>query len=553
MRPLMSPDPHCASCNGTFVEKLDNPEDDPRAALGPGGGGMDFDNDMDGLQAFGLLAGLSDLLRGPGGTNFTGAGRTTGGRRASDPSNESTTSSPGVSRESSSGFRFEYGGPDGGRRTIVIGGDNVLGRRDSQEQQQGTASPPSLSDFLRTGNPSTRSDGSNASTNSIPGNLMAQYLISMLGGGMRGGPMFMPMPFGMMGDEHGGPAEGRWGDYVFSQDALDQIITQIMEAGNASRPVPAPDDMIKNLPRDVLMEGNPLLGEDCAVCKDAFSLTADPSEQVVVTLPCKHPFHVDCIEPWLKSSGTCPVCRYALVAQPTQQPGAGGAGAGPSGSSQASSSSPPPVPPSSTRPTAGGSGAGAGANANAGSNPGTEARGIPFPPEPDWEELRRNNGGSFTRSGPLPSATLANLFSSLGGTSTFTTTTTTTTSTPGSPTRTQTTTSTHSHSHPRSNSNSSDDARNRGGQRGNDGENGGSGSGHTGIMERISSIFSSATSHLHSHHDSSSSSNNNNNNSSSSGSSANSSSSNNSGSRPSSPRRHRGSQSPRREDRKPGE
>lgn len=47
---------------------------------------------------------------------------------------------------------------------------------------------------------------------------MAQYLISMLGGGTRGGPMFMPMPFGMMGGEHGGPAEGRWGDYVFSQD-----------------------------------------------------------------------------------------------------------------------------------------------------------------------------------------------------------------------------------------------------------------------------------------------------------------------------------------------
>lgn len=191
---------------------------------------------------------------------------------------------------------------------------------------------------------------------------MAQYLISMLGGGMRGGaPMFMPMPFGMMGgDEHGGPADGRWGDYVFSQDgkmavincvrghrgltgifvvfaALDQIITQIMEAGNASRPVPAPDDMIKNLPRDVLQEGSefplnlfslfveeqyllnksyfpgPLLMEDCAVCKDQFSTTADPNEQIVVTLPCKHPFHVDCIEPWLKSSGTCPVCRYVAL------------------------------------------------------------------------------------------------------------------------------------------------------------------------------------------------------------------------------------------------
>lgn len=69
---FQTPDPHCASCNGTFVEKvslvritiiwnirkriaqLDNPEDDPRALLGPGGG-MDLDEEMDGLQTFGLL------------------------------------------------------------------------------------------------------------------------------------------------------------------------------------------------------------------------------------------------------------------------------------------------------------------------------------------------------------------------------------------------------------------------------------------------------------------------------------------------------------------
>ena len=55
----------------------------------------------------------------------------------------------------------------------------------------------------------------------------------------------------------------------------------------------------------------PLLEKDCAVCKDQFKLeTEDPDEQVVVSLPCKHPFHEGCILPWLKSSGTCPVCRY---------------------------------------------------------------------------------------------------------------------------------------------------------------------------------------------------------------------------------------------------
>ena len=63
-----------------------------------------------------------------------------------------------------------------------------------------------------------------------------------------------------------------------------------------------------------LCDKAPLLEKDCAVCKDQFSLTTeDPDEQVIVTLPCKHPFHEPCIIPWLKSSGTCPVCRYVYL------------------------------------------------------------------------------------------------------------------------------------------------------------------------------------------------------------------------------------------------
>ncbi len=75
-----------------------------------------------------------------------------------------------------------------------------------------------------------------------------------------------------------GGEQGRWGDYVFNQEgiqslsgtkytplndfgvcaALDQIITQIME-NSAAHPVPATDEIMEKLPREVLEEGCKLI------------------------------------------------------------------------------------------------------------------------------------------------------------------------------------------------------------------------------------------------------------------------------------------------------
>ena len=105
-----------------------------------------------------------------------------------------------------------------------------------------------------------------------------------------------------------------------------------MENSNAHQPVPATEEVIQKLPREVLEEGcmslrivacdafsdlpdpAPLLEKDCAVCKEQFKLeTEDPDDQILITLPCHHPFHENCILPWLKTSGTCPVCRYVAA------------------------------------------------------------------------------------------------------------------------------------------------------------------------------------------------------------------------------------------------
>ncbi|XP_021799904.1 E3 ubiquitin-protein ligase RNF126-like [Prunus avium] len=63
--------------------------------------------------------------------------------------------------------------------------------------------------------------------------------------------------------------------------------------------------------RDTVVNANEMEkdenGKRCAVCLEDF----EPSEEVMLT-PCKHMFHEECIVPWVKSNGRCPVCRFAI-------------------------------------------------------------------------------------------------------------------------------------------------------------------------------------------------------------------------------------------------
>ncbi|CAI9096584.1 OLC1v1032766C1 [Oldenlandia corymbosa var. corymbosa] len=45
-------------------------------------------------------------------------------------------------------------------------------------------------------------------------------------------------------------------------------------------------------------------GEECVICLEAWKVGKE--------MPCKHRFHGECIEKWLKVHGTCPVCRYKM-------------------------------------------------------------------------------------------------------------------------------------------------------------------------------------------------------------------------------------------------
>ena len=123
----------------------------------------------------------------------------------------------------------------------------------------------------------------------------------------------MPPQFAnILGGLFAGAQGGQFGDAVYSQEALDRIITQLMEqhqTGNA--PGPASEAAIKSLPTKTIAKSDQddASGRaDCSICMDEV-----PLGETVTELPCHHWFHADCIRAWLGEHDTCPHCRQGIM------------------------------------------------------------------------------------------------------------------------------------------------------------------------------------------------------------------------------------------------
>ena len=111
---------------------------------------------------------------------------------------------------------------------------------------------------------------------------------------------------GMMGGH-----AGNMGDFVYSQEGLDRIVSQLMEQTSTSNaPGPATQADIDKLPRTHITEE--MLGDEhkaeCSICMDEVNI----GEQVTL-LPCKHWFHHPCVSAWLLEHDTCPHCRKGIT------------------------------------------------------------------------------------------------------------------------------------------------------------------------------------------------------------------------------------------------
>jgi E3 ubiquitin-protein ligase RNF115/126 len=133
------------------------------------------------------------------------------------------------------------------------------------------------------------------------------------------------------------PANAVAGDAVYSQEALDRIISTLMEQHPQSNaPGPASQEAIAALPKKNLDEKmlGPELKAECSVCMDDVTVGVE-----VVVLPCTHWFHEACATAWLNEHNTCPICRTGIGGeQPPPLP------------QRASQSGPPPSPGDDLRP-----------------------------------------------------------------------------------------------------------------------------------------------------------------------------------------------------------
>ncbi|KIW35688.1 uncharacterized protein PV07_02372 [Cladophialophora immunda] len=119
-----------------------------------------------------------------------------------------------------------------------------------------------------------------------------------------------PLPFDLL-HQMLNPANARTGDMVYSQEAFDRVMTQLMEQHNASTaPPPASEEAILSLKKKKV--DREMLGEEgkaeCSICMDNVELNNE-----VTVLPCNHWFHGDCVTAWLKEHDTCPHCRKPIT------------------------------------------------------------------------------------------------------------------------------------------------------------------------------------------------------------------------------------------------
>lgn len=96
---------------------------------------------------------------------------------------------------------------------------------------------------------------------------------------------------------------------------IEELLRQIMELQSAGGEGASPGrphaggSSLETLPTHSVtaedVEAAPEEHRACTVCMEDFRAGEEQR-----TLPCFHRFHKECIDPWLRQSGSCPICKH---------------------------------------------------------------------------------------------------------------------------------------------------------------------------------------------------------------------------------------------------
>uniref|UniRef100_A0A915D8B0 RING-type domain-containing protein n=1 Tax=Ditylenchus dipsaci TaxID=166011 RepID=A0A915D8B0_9BILA len=98
-----------------------------------------------------------------------------------------------------------------------------------------------------------------------------------------------------------------FGDFAFGERNFNDIMERLMAQADQGQTATISAEDILRLPVTQVNEKQLRNGVQCVTCMEPFVL-----DERVVALDCKHIFHRQCLEPWLRLHNTCPICRSVV-------------------------------------------------------------------------------------------------------------------------------------------------------------------------------------------------------------------------------------------------
>ena len=94
-----------------------------------------------------------------------------------------------------------------------------------------------------------------------------------------------------------------------NQNDLNEMIERML---HYSRENPTDQTIVSELPETKIDDIKKLDKDkqNCVICMEDFK-----NGDVTTNLPCLHMFHTNCIQSWLKTQNTCPICKFKLTAE----------------------------------------------------------------------------------------------------------------------------------------------------------------------------------------------------------------------------------------------